>query len=140
MGYDDELNDNEEKEYRKEIIAKRKAERKEAERLEREAALQPKILPKRSTRGTRMTALVGKAIEEDAEFWNQGVFAEPEDDDDFASHDESSSQGRDSFDSDFEKGSSVDKGSNKGNEEGKESKKKEEEDDNDYEEEHDALD
>lgn len=55
-----------------------------------------------------MNALIGKAIEEDENFWNQGIFAEPESasEGDFASEDESSAQGRDSFDSDFDKGSS----------------------------------
>ena len=55
-----------------------------------------------------MNVLIGKAIEEDENFWNQGIFAEPESasDGDFGSGDESSDQGRDSFDSDFDKGSS----------------------------------
>ena len=55
-----------------------------------------------------MNVLIGKAIEEDENFWNQGIFAEQasESDKDFASKDESSEQGRDSFDSDFDKGSS----------------------------------
>ena len=74
MDYDDEMNDEEEKSYRKELIEKKRRERKE-----REAAAivqQPKILPKRETRGKRMNALVGKAIEEDENFWNQGIFAQ----------------------------------------------------------------
>jgi len=50
--------------------------------------LQPKVLPARETRGRRMTALVGKAIEEDENFWNQGIFAAQEEgseDDDYES-------------------------------------------------------
>ena len=105
MDYGDEMNDGEEKSYRKELIEKRKRERKEAE-----AFVEPKVLPKRESRGRRMNALVGKAIEEDDAFWNQGLFATGQneagsDDDDFASAQESSDQGRDSFDSDFLKGS-----------------------------------
>ena len=67
----------------------------------------PKILPKRETRGKRMNALVGKAIEDDEAFWNSGFFGEPEgsEDDDYQSAQDNSSQGRDSFDSDFLKGS-----------------------------------
>ena len=34
-----------------------------------------KELPKRSTRGQRMNALMGKALEEDEQFWNSGIFA-----------------------------------------------------------------
>ena len=136
MDYDDELNDDEEKQYRKDLIEKRKAERRERERLEREAAAQPKVLPKRATRGQRMNALVGKAIEEDEEFWNQGIFAEPDSDDDFASKDESSSQGRDSFDSDFDKGSSGAAASRSDKEE---RKKNVDDEDFDSEEERDAL-
>ena len=78
MDYDDELNDNEEKDYRRELIQKRKSERRDKERLQREKASEPKVLPQRSTRGKRMNALIGKAIEEDENFWNQGIFAEPE--------------------------------------------------------------
>lgn len=65
MDYDDELNDQEEKEYRKEFLNKKREEKKAAQ-------VQPMVkeLPKRATRGLRMTALVGKAIEEDEEFWN----------------------------------------------------------------------
>ena len=70
MNYDDELNDEEEKSYRKELIEKRRRERQEREAAERAAAMAPKVLPKRETRGKRMNALVGKAIEEDEAFWN----------------------------------------------------------------------
>jgi hypothetical protein len=49
-----------------------------------------------------MNLLVGKALEEDANFWNQGLFAEDESDEDFDSADESESAGKDSFDSDFD--------------------------------------
>lgn len=70
MNYGDELNDEEEKSYRKELIEKRSRERKEREAEARAAALAPKVLPKRESRGKRMNALVGKAIEEDDAFWN----------------------------------------------------------------------
>ena len=50
-----------------------------------------------------MTLLVGRAIEEDQDFWNQGLFEEGGDsDEDFDSEAESVSAGKDSFDSDFE--------------------------------------
>ena len=51
-------------------MQKRKAQRKEKERLDREKSNEPKVLPQRSTRGKRMNALIGKAIEEDENFWN----------------------------------------------------------------------
>ena len=73
MNYGDELNDEEEKSYRKELIEKRRREKLELEQMLK----QPKVLPKRESRGKRMTALVGKAIEEDENFWNQGIFADP---------------------------------------------------------------
>jgi len=63
MNYGDEMNDEEEKSYRRELIEKRRREQKEA-------ALAPKVLPKRESRGKRMNALVGKAVEEDDAFWN----------------------------------------------------------------------
>ena len=47
MEYDDELNDEEERDYKKSLQQKVVQEKKE--------------LPKRSTRGLRMNALVGKA-------------------------------------------------------------------------------
>ena len=46
MDYDDELNDQEERDYKKELVAKNQ---------------QKYELPKRSTRGLNMQALVGKA-------------------------------------------------------------------------------
>ena len=49
-----------------------------------------------------MNALVGKAMQEDDDFWNQGLFAEGDSDEDFDSEAESASAGKDSFDSDFE--------------------------------------
>jgi len=50
-----------------------------------------------------MNLLVGRALQEDVEFWNQGLFAEDQSDEDFDSKEESSSAGGDSFDSDFGK-------------------------------------
>lgn len=73
MNYGDELNDDEEKSYRKELIEKRKRERKEQEQ---KLKAEPKVLPQRESRGRRMNALVGKAMEEDEAFWGQGLFAE----------------------------------------------------------------
>ena len=48
-----------------------------------------------------MNLLVGKAIEEDEQFWNNGIFAEASDDD-YNLKEESESAAQDSFDSDFE--------------------------------------
>jgi len=79
----------------------------ESEESSESVVQEPKVLPKRSTRGQRMTTLVGKAIEEDEEFY-KGVFAEGESDEDFESQQESDYQRRDSFDSDFGKGDSDD--------------------------------
>ena len=68
-----------------------------------------KELPKRSTRGQRMNALVGKAIEEDEQFWNSGIFAGAAEenaegsDESYNSKEESASAGQDSFDSDFDR-------------------------------------
>ena len=70
MNYDDELNDEEEKSYRRELIEKRRREKKERQEAELRAAMEPKVLPKRESRGRRMNALVGKAMEEDEAFWN----------------------------------------------------------------------
>ena len=61
---------------------------------------EPKILPKRSTRGQRITDLVGTAKEVDDEFY-KGLFGDHESDESFDSKQESDSQRRDSFDSDF---------------------------------------
>ena len=80
MEYGDELNDQEERDY----------------------AAEKKELPKRSTRGLRMSALVGKAQEEDDAFYN-GVFGmDEESDKDFNVKSEDVDSGRDSFDSDFD--------------------------------------
>jgi len=70
MEYGDEMNDEEEKSYKKELLDKRRQERKERREVEAKIVVAPKVLPKRETRGRRMTALVGKAIEEDEAFWN----------------------------------------------------------------------
>ena len=50
-------------------------EEEEDEEEEEPAPVIIKELPKRSTRGQRMNALVGKALEEDEQFWNSGLFA-----------------------------------------------------------------
>ena len=47
-----------------------------------------------------MNALVGKALEEDEEFWGGEIFKENDDDVDFSAN---ASEGKDSFDSDFDK-------------------------------------
>ena len=41
-------------------------------------------LPERSSRGTRMHALEGAAMEADMQFWNQDFFKEESNDDDFS--------------------------------------------------------
>lgn len=61
---------------------------------------EPKVLPQRSTRGQRITTLVGTAKEVDDEFY-KGLFGDGESDESFNSKQESDSQRRDSFDSDF---------------------------------------
>lgn len=106
MEYDDELNDNEERDYRKS--------------LQENQIQQKKELPKRSTRGLRMNALVGKAIEEDDQFYN-GLFGEGgnESDQDFNSQNESCESAKDSFDSDFGMSGDEDN-NNKDGEEGDE--------------------
>lgn len=101
MDYDDELNDQEERDYKREL------QNKQYE------------LPKRATRGLRMQALVGKAQEEDDAFY-AGIFgAEGVEDSDqsFNSRDESVDSGRDSFDSDFGRSESDDKKSDGSEEE-----------------------
>lgn len=102
MDYDDELNDEEERDYKRSLQIKKPiiAEKKE--------------LPQRSTRGLRMNALVGKAIEEDDLFY-QGLFgneggAAEESDQDFDSKDESCESAKDSFDSDFGQSSEESQG------------------------------
>jgi hypothetical protein len=57
-----------------------------------------------------MNALVGKALEEDEQFWNASLFAGGEDqgnaeasDEDYDSKEESGSAALDSFDSDFDR-------------------------------------
>jgi len=58
---------------------------------------------KRSTAGTRMSSLVGKAAEEDDAFWSQSFFEEEdEDNESFRSSDESTEHQIDTFDSDFD--------------------------------------
>ncbi len=54
-----------------------------------------------------MNVLVGKALEEDDQFWKTGLFAGADEaevsDEDYNSKSESASAGKDSFDSDFDK-------------------------------------
>lgn len=74
-----------------------------------------------------MNLLVGKALEEDEQFWNQGLFADAGSDDDYDSKEESASAAKDSFDSDFEdsdKGDQNDNDEEGSDEEGKPKKKK----------------
>ena len=108
MDYDDELNDEEEKDYKKELIgsdASEEVEEEMEEESEESIIPEPKLLPQRSTRGQRMNLLVGKAKEEDEELYN-GLFAEGDSDESFESQGESESLRRDSFDSDFDKSDS----------------------------------
>ena len=72
------------------------AENEESE----EEKLSHKELPQRNSRGKRMNTLVGRALEEDEEFWGQDFFREGDDDESFDAH---SSEAKDSFDSDFDK-------------------------------------
>lgn len=83
MDYGDEFNDEEEARYRKETYgtSKKTAFKNETfdepdqEDSESEISNIPKVTPlakefsKRANRGTRMTALVGKAQDEDDDFW-----------------------------------------------------------------------
>ena len=65
-----------------------------------EEEIVPKILPKRSTRGTRLTDM--HAGEGDDEFWNQEFFAdEPEEDNDYEKSDADKDEEPDEYDSDF---------------------------------------
>ena len=54
---------------------------------------------KRKTRGLRMAALVGEAVEQDETFWGDGVWADEGSDDSFSEDDEEVKP--DVFDSDF---------------------------------------
>lgn len=69
MSYGDEANDSEEKRYADQF------NEDESEGGEEESEELVKVVPlarefeRRTNRGTRMTALVGKAQEEDDEFW-----------------------------------------------------------------------
>ena len=53
------------------------------EEEEEEAEPERKVLPVRTTRQKRTTALVGEAAEADAEFWNQKAFADASSDEEF---------------------------------------------------------
>ena len=70
--------------------------------------------------------LVGKALEEDQQFWNSGLFQVGSDDqeqensdDDYNSKEESASAGKDSFDSDFDQPDNDLEGKDDGSDEGK---------------------
>lgn len=98
MEYGDEANDAEERDYKRQRIQEAAT-----------AAAQKYELPKRATRGLRMNALMGKALEEDEQFY-KGLFGEGKDQADSSSDrsfcSEDSGEARDSFDSDFDKMSS----------------------------------
>jgi vacuolar protein sorting-associated protein 72 len=70
----------------------------DAESDSEKAPVEVKVLPARSTRGVRMSRLVGEAAEADAAFWEQEAFAE-EDDEDFS---EIESEESDETDSDID--------------------------------------
>lgn len=77
------------------------------------------LVAKRATRGLRMNELVGAAVEEDAEFWNNEVWKEGDDSSEEGSFVLEEQEDRpDQFDSDFndsetdEDGSDSDKESN----------------------------
>lgn len=59
------------------------------------------VVPQRSTRGKRMSELVGEAAEADEEFWAQDAWKELEDDDDILSDEYDSDEKKDIEDSDF---------------------------------------
>lgn len=48
-------------------------------------APEPRVLPSRTTRGKRVSALVGEAAEADAQFWGQRAFEETLSDEEFSS-------------------------------------------------------
>jgi hypothetical protein len=136
MEYGDEFNDDEEQDYKREKNLKDDDEIDEEEEVEEDgeeegeddegqedeeeedeseseelAPIAPKELPKRASRGLRMNALVGKALEEDQQFWSSGVFLkkagdelgeDSDADDDYDMKEESASAAKDSFDSDFD--------------------------------------
>lgn len=73
MDYGDEFNDDEEKRYKQEVYG----DDDEEEEGEEESSFDPpnavvplaKDFSKRANRGNRMSALVGKALDEDDDFW-----------------------------------------------------------------------
>jgi hypothetical protein len=82
MDYGDEFNDSEEKRYRKETYGDDQGqgddnqEEGEEEGEEEESSFDPpEVVPlakefsRRANRGNRMSALVGKALDEDDDFW-----------------------------------------------------------------------
>ena len=98
----------------------------EDESSEEEEKLEPKILPKRSTRGARVTEVHGEG---DDEFWQQDFFAEgagdDEPDNDYAKSDAEQDEEPDEVDSDFdEQESDEDDEEVQADKEGKAAKKK----------------
>lgn len=70
------------------------------ESLESSPEPEARILPKRATRGNKMTAVMEEEDEADQEFWGQDFFAEEERDTDWES---SGDEVKDTVDSDFDK-------------------------------------
>ena len=132
MDYGDEFNDSEEKRYRKETYGDSKkdndaadeAEEGEEDQSESSSFDPPEVVPlakdfsRRANRGNRMSALVGKALDEDDDFWGgvgKDFFGGGLDDENDAKEGEDASEeksfceddalegsaGLDSFDSDF---------------------------------------
>jgi hypothetical protein len=117
MDYGDEFNDDEEKRYKNEAFGEEEDEEEEGE-AEESSFDPPSVIPipreasKRANRGSRMSALVNKAIDEveDDDFWGgvgKDFFGGDEDDGEAASKsfEENDISDRsaaiDSFDSDF---------------------------------------
>jgi len=73
---------------------------------EKEVDIPKRELPQRSTRGKRMIKLLGKALEEDEEFWGQEFFADEKQDESYSESEEGSN---DVIDSDFEKAEEEEK-------------------------------
>lgn len=59
-------------------------ESSDAESADAPAELDPKLLPSRTTRGTRNSSLLGEAKEADDDFWNQQAFNEDDGDTEFS--------------------------------------------------------
>ena len=75
------------------------------------------LVAKRATRGLRMNELVGAAVEEDAEFWNNEVWKEGDDSSEEGSFVLDEQEDRpDQFDSDFNDSETDEDGSGSENE------------------------